>query len=361
MDKHSFCTLRRRVKAINRPLLFVLCCSFYPLLVQGQSSPARQYLEHALSVMQENYAFRRSIDWSSLRRTAMEQATGAEEPVDTYEAIRVALRTLGDRHSQLILTPELVQAEAQRRTARHLPPIPPPPKVVSPFRERTVAETKIVQEQGPTVALVVVPMFSGPDRSGFATHLQQQIRDVERHAPCGWVVDVRGNRGGTMWPMLAGVGPILGEGLVGEFIDKDGHLSGQWFYHSGRALLDSAIAAEVEGPPVISPMRPVAVLIDGATGSSGEAIAIAFQGRSETRFFGVRTSGAASGPKTYGLSDGARIMLAFVAEADRNGHTYEHGIEPDMPIEYKTDASGPDSQIQSAIAWLGQQRACVSR
>src|SRR4051812_15802719 len=63
------------------------------------------------------------------------------------------------------------------------------------------------------------------DRSGFATCIQQQIRriqqqikELETHAPCGWIVDIRGNRGGSMWPMLAGVGPILGEGLVGEFI-----------------------------------------------------------------------------------------------------------------------------------------------
>ena len=90
-----------------------------------------------------------------------------------------------------------------------------------------------------------------------------------------------------MWPMLAGVGPLLGNGLVGEFIDKAGQVSGRWFYEDGKALLDSKVAAQVEGSPVVStPTRPVAVLIDGATGSSGEAIAIAFQGRRETRFFG---------------------------------------------------------------------------
>jgi hypothetical protein len=36
----------------------------------------------------------------------------------------------------------------------------------------------------------------------------------------------------------------------------------------------------------------VAVLIDRRTGSSGEAIAIAFRGRPETRFFGDHTEGA---------------------------------------------------------------------
>lgn len=161
-----------------------------------------------------------------------------------------------------------------------------------------------------------------------------------------------------MWPMLAGVGPILGEGLVGHFIDKDGHVSNQWFYQQGKALLDAKVAAQIEGLPVVVPTRPVAVLIDGATASSGEAIA--FQGRRETRFFGVKTSGAASGPKFYSLRDGAKIWLAFMAEADRNAHVYEHGVEPDVSIAYQSSTANQDSQVEAALAWLVQQRACVT-
>jgi len=39
---------------------------------------------------------------------------------------------------------------------------------------------------------------------------------ADRDDLIGWIVDLRGNGGGNMWPMLAGVGPVLGEGVVGS-------------------------------------------------------------------------------------------------------------------------------------------------
>jgi C-terminal processing protease CtpA/Prc len=32
----------------------------------------------------------------------------------------------------------------------------------------------------------------------------------------GWIVDLRNNGGGNMWPMLTGIGSILGEGVESE-------------------------------------------------------------------------------------------------------------------------------------------------
>ena len=33
--------------------------------------------------------------------------------------------------------------------------------------------------------------------------------------------DLRGNIGGNMWPMIAGVGPILGDGIIGWIVYYD--------------------------------------------------------------------------------------------------------------------------------------------
>ncbi|MEU3854069.1 S41 family peptidase [Streptomyces sp. NPDC029554] len=48
---------------------------------------------------------------------------------------------------------------------------------------------------------------------------QQYVREgrdavakADRPNACGWVIDLRRNHGGNMWPMLAVVGPILGDG-----------------------------------------------------------------------------------------------------------------------------------------------------
>lgn len=45
----------------------------------------------------------------------------------------------------------------------------------------------------------------------------------------GWVVDLRGNSGGSMWPMLAVALPLLGgDGVIGAFVTRDGARTPWW-------------------------------------------------------------------------------------------------------------------------------------
>jgi hypothetical protein len=73
---------------------------------------------------------------------------------------------------------------------------------------------------------VHVPTFSqtvpGSSITGLADSLQSLIRGVDARDPCGWIIDLRHNHGGNMWPTLAGVGPILGDDdKAGSFVNAD--------------------------------------------------------------------------------------------------------------------------------------------
>lgn len=102
------------------------------------------------------------------------------------------------------LTKELADRESLRRAERHLPPVKLEAKVISPFRERTQAEGELISEKSRKYGFLVVPMFTQGDPTNFATAIQSEIRRLLAQRPCGWIVDLRGNRGGNMWPMLAG-------------------------------------------------------------------------------------------------------------------------------------------------------------
>lgn len=97
----------------------------------------------------------------------------------------------------------------------------------------------------------------------FATDLQRVIASLEASKPCGWVIDLRANGGGNMWPMLAGIGPLVGAGRLGSFKDPDGR-GGSWSYENGEAKSDgrplarslkAAVTLHVETPPVAVPLN----------------------------------------------------------------------------------------------------------
>ncbi|WP_330270972.1 S41 family peptidase [Lentzea sp. NBC_00516] len=59
------------------------------------------------------------------------------------------------------------------------------------------------------------------------------LRGLIACGPTGWVVDLRGNRGGDKHPMLTVVAPLLGEGERGRFIGQDGEATG-WGVRRGH-------------------------------------------------------------------------------------------------------------------------------
>ena len=53
----------------------------------------------------------------------------------------------------------------------------------------------------------------------FADTIRKQIRKLDTEKMIkGWVVDLRQNTGGNMWPMLAGLNALMKDGTVGYFV-----------------------------------------------------------------------------------------------------------------------------------------------
>ena len=347
--------------------LFVLasvCVGQSPKNVGGKTTAPVAYLNHAIDIMQKNALRRNTVDWAKVRAAALAMAANAESTAGTYDAIRFALASLGDHHSSLHLTPSLEAREAEEK-AKHpsTNPLPAAQENFSPYVGRYQPEGHIERRGDKSFAYVVVTKsFPKNDQQfvAFETNLQKILAELDKSHPAGWIVDLRGNVGGNMWPMLGGIGPLVGEGdNLGEFTDSV-HYS-TWKYRNGVAAevehgKASAYPA-VEGAPYhISGTPRVAVLIDRSTGSSGEAIAIAFRGRSNTRFFGEHTQGSSSANQTFDLSDGALMWLTVGIDADRNGNQYLDGLAPDEAFPAATQAMEPSSDpvVQAALGWLSR-------
>jgi C-terminal processing protease CtpA/Prc len=101
----------------------------------------------------------------------------------------------------------------------------------------------------------------------------------------------------------------------------------------------------------------VAVLIDRSTGSSGDAIAVAFRGRPNTRFFGEHTQRDSTANQTFTLSDGASLWLTVSVQADRTGRQYLDGLAPDEVFPATTHVTQPanDPVLQAALDWLSRR------
>lgn len=319
--------------------------AIFPTSALEISPTASAYLEAALDIMQENGINRNEVDWPAARTEAFRRARHAQTEAETYDAIRYVMLLAGGRHSHF-----LAPAEASQSRQSTMSDSPAP-------------RGKLLLEKLGFIAIEWFISNIPEEVTKYANSVQQIIRDLDAFEPCGWIIDLRENTGGNMWPMLAGLGPILGEGKAGAFIDPDGYTA-EWSYKEGQALLGDEVLAEVTAPAyqLKTAAPPVAVLTGYHTTSSGEVMVISFRHRPETRSFGLSTGGLSTGNSGFPLSDGAMIILTAVNLADRIGQTYGSNIKPDELVGVKNGATIMDENIpQPAIDWLLVQPACAAQ
>ena len=187
--------------------------------------------------------------------------------------------------------------------------------------------------------------------TAYARDLHAAIARVQARHPRGWIVDLRGDGGGDMWSMLAGLSAMVDGPRVGAFVSRDG--TEAWFVSDGQSGTSRyPIEASIGPRDPLAISSPVAVLIGPGTASSGEATAIAFEARPRTRFFGRPTLGLSnSAIVQHTLSDGTMFGIAESLYADRTGRVREGALVPDTAIADGDDAVGV------AAAWLLAQPA----
>ncbi len=312
-------------------LLFIYCLI---ACQKGQdpaatSTTAQTYVDKIVDQMELYSINRKAIDWTYFRQQVNAKLQGAQTIADTYPAIRLALTLLGDNHSSLI----------------------------TPGGSYVQGDRTIVCSDGPPASVpanaqigyVKVSGFSGSgtEATNFAQAIQASIKQADTDSIRGWIVDIRGNTGGNIWPMLAGIGPILGEGIGGYFIFPSGDAS-PWSYEKGVAKIGQTELVKLTTPYTLRKANPkVAVLINVVTASAGEAIAISFRGRANTRSFGAPTCGISSVNSGMILSDGAILNLTQGTMADRSKTLYGKQVQPDETA-YSSVA------VDKAVAWLLQ-------
>ena len=126
-----------------------------------------------------------------------------------------------------------------------------------------------------------------------AIAIQNDLKARELEATDAWIIDLRSLTGGNLEGMLAGLGPILGDGVLGAFF-YDENKKEDWEYKDGGSFIGGVRKVSVPNSlEVLSPLPKVAVLIDGSTCREGEQLFAAILGRPNTRTFGNATAGRA--------------------------------------------------------------------
>lgn len=278
---------------------------------------AERYGKDALATIGKNGIYSGSDEWKSTYEECLKMIENAESYEDTYPAIKKALSVCGGKHSIL-----MTKSESQSTSDSYDEVLP------------------TVSLNG-DIAVIKLPDFLGTAEAGrkYAKVAEDFIHE-NRDKIKGVVLDLRGNTGGDMGPMATAVSSLLPDGELMYYHYRS--------YDVPVTLKDGVISNAGTGGKSLYPDEklkvPVAILTDGMTASSGEALTLCFRGLENVKTFGAPTAGYTSVNILYSLYDGAQMYLTVAFDKARTGEIFkETSIEPDVAT---------DSPLEAALEWL---------
>lgn len=276
--------------------------------------------------MQEHVITKEQVDWNVVKTKATNML-GDEPTIDSRDkAIYFLLKTVKTNHS-------FYQFKESGKVIRH-----------ADFSCRVGMNDNY--ELPEDIGYVRVDSFTGinpNETQKFAESIQAQIIEQDSKSIKGWVVDLRRNSGGNMWPMLAGVSALLKDGIRGHFVKPNGETT-SWGVDKGASFLNNRFLVKLkEAYELKNKNKPMAVLSSKRTSSSGEAVLIGFKETRQVRFIGENSCGLATANRRFSLDNGDALLVTVSVMTDRAGNQYPTGIEVDELSE---------TPLQAAADWI---------
>ena len=268
-----------------------------------------KYVKKAVRIMDKHGIYAQGSDWEKAKHEALSAKPSSLE--EAQEIVIQASKVAGGKHTYLMTTNEITK------------------------NDTSSWEMPTVELLENNIAYIKLPAFSGNAEEGIK--YANTVLDDLPNALQGAIIDLRGNRGGNMYPMIASVHRFLPDDVILKFSSRKRPMSINTFFVLQTIGLEKQTRIDC----------PVALLTDDWTDSSGEAVLICFRGLPNTRTFGAPTAGYCSCNQPFALPEGSQLVLTIGEDIARTGEAFcDDPIVPDVLTE---------TPFEAAIEWLNSQ------
>ncbi len=320
-------------------------------LAQGN---AASILENVMDRARQTSLYTDLVNWDSLQWEVERSAEHAENVEDLSPAFTTLLNVLKDKHGRILRAADYTTLAAftDYEHLHHPDQRPRDPAI----RQIVYDPSKGFEASmaGDDIGYIRIPGYPPDvDVHAEATLIRSALLHIKNQGAKKWIVDLRNNGGGNMHPMVAGIGPLIGDGIVGYLMDLSGHKLFTWEIKGGNFIYSGYQPLDLPDEFHFSTLPEVAVLTSRYTVSSGEVVATCFKGRPNSRFFGEMTGSLTTNTNWEVIENQVILNISTGVFADRNETTYPFNIpvDVDIPFSVSEDLKN-DACLQAAMEWL---------
>lgn len=289
----------------------------------------------------------RYVNWDSVETEMHKKVKYAKTVDDLRGSFELLLVALKDRHG-LFYNP-VTRSGIAGYPSYQDPEMPSVEKAMKKINAKFDYKTL----DGGVHYLKIASIPIGSDIQKEAEKIRSAIESLSKKESSFWIVDLRYAIEGDLEPMIAGMAPLLGEGLVATVIDGKKKIRKLYEVHNGRFYDNQRLVVNL--PVFTQDIRnsKVAVLTSKYTAGGAEILSIAMKGKKNTRFFGERTAGQITGTNYVQINKDLVMSISDSQFHDRKGNSYKENVKPDSFITFTPGVEeSKDRAITEAISWL---------
>lgn len=167
-----------------------------------------------------------------------------------------------------------------------------------------------------------------------ANDIVSHINHINSNKIKGWIIDLRLNTGGNMYPILLGLKEFIGNNVIfGGFRNAQNKPTGNWEIKEGKLWIDGIVLdRKIDLDHPVKTNIPLVILTSCYTASAGEMTTISFIGRNNTFIVGEPTANYTTAVQGFEINNNAGINLSTDYVVDRNLKVYKSNIFPDFEV-----------------------------
>ncbi|OJX49637.1 MAG: hypothetical protein BGO88_15510 [Flavobacterium sp. 38-13] len=232
-----------------RYFFLILFFSSFATYCQNSKKASKESLKlkkEIFQIIKENSLYTDSLDWKKIKEEyemiVLSENDSASQAI-LFKFFTEKLRQVGDHHSFFVSK-----------------------KTMSTRKQTTDHEQPKSKYLGDQIGLIKVPhclTFDSEKDLALANTIREEIKSVDNtYTVTDWIVDLRHNSWGNMWPMLAGLNALIEDEEVGYFVYPASNNKISWSSKNGSMLSQKA---KINDYKIKYRQLKIAVLIDSLT------------------------------------------------------------------------------------------------
>jgi C-terminal processing protease CtpA/Prc len=287
------------------------------------------FYKSIISIMKSDYLYKEKVDWQQLESELKDSLANYNNFKNSLNQITTLFDGAGATHTSVLFEGNSISATYNGPSGNDFSE-----EWIRKYSAEPSFEVKIIDDN---YGYILMPSMNFEDIGSknirkISQPLYDQITEVKESKELkGWIIDLRFNSGGNIWPMLLALYDFLGDNSVYGIMDIDKKIVAMTKLKNGKYYDNKKVTSYIVPSGKKLNEVKVAIIIGKATASSGEITALAFKGRSNTIFIGEPTMGMTTTNNKRNLPFGAFMALMIGYDCDRNGVFYEK-ILPEIEL-----------------------------